>query len=158
MADIMKWNPFEDMLRIRDDFNRFFGTISPWGEQGREGVSQAWGPSVDVHETADAVKVSVEIPGVNPGDLELTITDDSLTLRGEIKHQADTTEHGYRRIERRYGSFQRTIPFPVAVKHDQARADYQNGILQVTAPKAEPGKSKAIRLKINDNAGPKQLQ
>lgn len=120
-----------------------------------------WGPSVDIRETKTHIIMHAEIPGVDPQDLDVTITEDGLSLRGVVKQEADTEEQGYRKIERRYGSFQRTIPFPTSVKHDQAEANYQNGILKISVPKAEPGAGKAIKLQINTNqngnSGPRQI-
>lgn len=159
MADLMRWTPFDDLQRMREDLNRWFGGwLRPWGEQVAPAweALAGWGPSVDVRETPTHVVVSAEIPGVDPNELDVTVTEDSLTLRGEVKRDSDVNGQGYRRIERRYGTFQRTIPFPAAVKHEEAAADYKNGVLQVTVPKAEPGKGKATRLKINTQ--PRQLQ
>jgi HSP20 family protein len=148
MADITRWQPYDELTRMRDDISRIFAPFFSGGFF--PGWQTSWGPSVDVRETDTHIEVSAEIPGVNPGDIDLTVTDDSLTIRGEIKHQADTNQQGFRRIERRYGSFQRTIPFPVAVKHEQATADYRNGILEVKIPKAQTGQTRVTRLKVGE--------
>ncbi|MDI6870854.1 MAG: Hsp20/alpha crystallin family protein [Bacillota bacterium] len=155
MADLVKWTPFDEFHRMREDMNRLlnFAWPVPWGERT---FPAAWGPSVDVRETPTHVIVSAEIPGVDPDDLDVTVAEDGLSLKGEVKQETDADTQGYRRIERRYGSFYRTIPFPAPVKHEQATADYRNGVLQVSVPKAEPGKGKATRLRINTQ--PKQLQ
>lgn len=149
VADLIRWNPYDELTRLREDFGRMLTPLLGWGSAPTAGAG--WGPSVDVRETDTHIEVSAEIPGVNPGDLDLTITDDSLTIRGEVKHASESKEGGFRRVERRYGAFHRTIPFPVSVKHDEAVADYKNGILEVRAPKAEPGKARAIRLKIGED-------
>jgi len=154
MADLTKWSPFEDVWRMRDNFNRLINFLSPGAETNEQGWKDAWRPSVDVHENDDTVHVSAEIPGVNPDDLDIIVTDENLTIRGEVKQETTTDEHGYKRIERRYGSFQRTIPFPVTVKHDLANAQYEDGILKITVPKAEPSKTKAFRLKVSNNKRP----
>ncbi|HHW10456.1 MAG TPA: Hsp20/alpha crystallin family protein [Firmicutes bacterium] len=156
MADITRWNPIDDISRWRDDVNRFFQGLLPWGDYSWPRSLSHWGPSVDVKETDTDVHIMAEVPGVDPGDIDITVTEDSLTIKGEVKHEEDQNREGYRRIERRYGSFHRVIPFPVKVKHDQATADYRNGILEVKVPKAEPGKMRAFRLKVTDQ--PKQLQ
>ncbi|MEA4883356.1 MAG: Hsp20/alpha crystallin family protein [Clostridia bacterium] len=153
MADLVPWTPFDDLQRMRDEMSRFFapGWLAPFGER----ATANWGPSVDVRETPTHIVVSAEIPGVNPDDLDVTVTEGGLSLRGEIKQESDTKGQGYQRIERRYGSFARTIPFPVSVKHEQAAASYRDGVLQVTVPKAEPGGGKATKLRINQ---PRQIQ
>ena len=107
MADLTKWSPFEDMWHMRDNLNRLFGFLTPWSETNNPGWKDAWRPSVDIHESDDAVHVSAEIPGVNPDDLDLIVTDENITIRGEVKQESTTDEHGYKRIERRYGSLDR---------------------------------------------------
>lgn len=154
MANLIRWNPLDDVQRMRENFYRFFGPdfLFPWS--GRDHLeSGTWGPSVDVRETKTHIIVHAEIPGVDPKDLDVTITEDALSLRGVVRQEADIEEHGYRRIERRYGSFQRTIPFPVSVKHNEAEANYQNGILKISVPKAEPGVGKAVKLQIRTDQG-----
>lgn len=153
MADIVRWNPYDELTRIRDDVSKVFAPFWSGGLPGRTG---AWGPSVDIKETDTHIEVSAEIPGIDPGELDVTVTDDSVTIRGEIKHEAATDKQGFHRVERRYGSFLRTIPFPVSVKQEQASADYHNGILMVTVPKAEVTKARVTRLKVSDRGN--QLQ
>lgn len=155
MADIVRWNPYDELTRLRDEFTK---TLAPfWSGSGLfSGHTGAWGPSVDVKETDTHIEVSAEIPGMNPSDLDITVTDDSVIIKGEIKHEAATNKQGFHRVERHYGSFQRTIPFPVAVKHEQATAHYHQGILAISVPKAETLETKVTRLKIDDQRG--QLQ
>src|SRR5690606_24439456 len=131
----------------------------PW--RPRAGL---WGPSVDVEETDDQIIVRAEISGANPGDLDVQITEDSSSPQGEVRQETGTNARGCRRIERRYGAFQRTIPFPVPVEHERATATYRNGILEVRAPKAAAGRGRARKLPIQaadgpqDPGGPGQLQ
>lgn len=145
MANLTRWNPFDEISRMRDDLSSFLGQniFSPWGDKGA-----SWGPAVDVKETGSEIIVSAEIPGVNPDDLDMVVSEDSLTIRGEVKQESKTEEKGFYRAERRYGSFQRVIPFPVEVKHEQAAASYNNGVLEVKIPKADPASGKATRLRI----------
>jgi len=155
VSNITRWSPWDDFMRMNEEFTRFFGGIKPWVGWSEQ---QGWpsGPAVDVKETENEVQVSVEIPGADPKDLDLIVTDDALRLKGEIRQSDEVTNAGYRRVERRYGSFQRTIPFPVPVEHTKATAVYKNGILEVKVPKAQGDKSKATRLTISGE--PKQLQ
>lgn len=145
MRDITPWNPYSELQRVRDDFARLFGPVFPW--QSTDQFSHSI-PSVDVRETDTHVIVAADVPGVDPDDLDVTITDEALTIRGEVKQEQNTEQSGFRRIERRVGSFQRVIPFPVTVEHDQAVADCRNGVLEVRVPKADPGHSRSIRLEI----------
>ena len=122
MTDLVRWNPYSELSRMRESIDRIF---TPY-----------WGPSVDVTETNGQISVSAEVPGIDPKDINLTISEDGLTISGEIKQDIDVDHQGYRHIERRYGSFHRSIPFPVAVKYDEAVAEYHNGILKVRVPKS----------------------
>ncbi|NLN18322.1 MAG: Hsp20/alpha crystallin family protein [Firmicutes bacterium] len=135
MTDLVRWNPYSELSRMRESIDRIF---TPY-----------WGPSVDVTETNGQISVSAEVPGIDPKDINLTISEDGLTISGEIKQDIDVDHQGYRHIERRYGSFHRSIPFPVAVKYDEAVAEYHNGILKVRVPKAATAKSKTLRLQVN---------
>lgn len=145
MRDLTPWNQYNELQRVRDDFMRFFGPMFPW-QPLNPFVSTI--PSVDVRETDTHVIVTADVPGVDPEDLDVTITDEALTIRGEVRQEQDMDQPGFRRLERRYGAFHRVIPFPVSVKHDQAVATCRNGVLEVRAPKAEPRQGRSIRLKI----------
>lgn len=137
---------------MRDDLFRIFAPAFGWSGRGESGPGR-FTPSVDVTETATHVIVSAEVPGVDAKDLDVVLTEDTLTIRGQVAEKAEAAEGGYRRIERRYGAFERTIPLPAAVQHQQARAEYKNGILEVTAPKLGPDQTKATRLVVNGESG-----
>jgi HSP20 family protein len=104
-------------------------------------------PSIDMYQTDDEIVVKGSLPGVKPDDVSLTITGDALTIRGEVKEQQAKDETSYHLPERRFGSFSRTLPLPTVVVTDKAKADFENGILTLTLPKAEELKPKTITLK-----------
>jgi HSP20 family protein len=148
MSDLVRWSPYEELARMRDEFNQ---ALTPfWSGRPWSTYMDRWIPSVDVKESATQIVVSAEIPGVNPEDVDVTVSDASVVIRGEVKQETSESDHGYQRQERRYGSFQRTIPLPAEVKHDQTSINYHNGILTLTMPKADPGKSRTTRLKIGE--------
>jgi Molecular chaperone (small heat shock protein) len=149
MPDLVKWDPFGELQRVRDDVGRIFGRIFPWDFRSDEFFSGLRTPVVDVKETDTHYIVSAEIPGVDPQDLEVTVTEEALTLRGEVRERTEQNETGYRRVERRYGAFHRTIPFPSPVDAKQAMAEYINGVLEVRLPKVDPTKGKGVRLTIS---------
>lgn len=142
---IVRWDPFRDFLNIQDEiaktFERFFGE-----SKGGAGLA-VWTPLIDVFEKDDKVVVRAEVPGLEAKDVEVQIDDDGLTIQGERKFEEEVKEENLYRLERRYGSFRRFVPFPVEVKPDKARATFKNGVLEVVVPKAEP-KKKAIKLKV----------
>lgn len=127
-----------EMDRLFDSF--FGGAVSPW--HGAE-----WGPPLDVEETDREVHVRAEIPGVKPEDLEISISGNSLVVSGEKKESEEKREKGYVYQERRYGSFYREVPLPVAVDENNVQAEYKDGVLSVTLKKSEEALPKKIQVK-----------
>lgn len=143
MANIERWNPFQELERFRE------GLLgSGWLSPIRPGESEPWGPAVDVKETDSEMIVHAEIPGIDPNDLEVIIEKEGLSLRGEVRHETEQNREGYHRVERRFGRFHRTIAFPVPVNDEQATAEYRDGILEIRAPKAHDGPAHGRRLTI----------
>jgi HSP20 family protein len=108
----------------------------------------SWAPAVDIAEHDDEYLVKVELPGVNKDEVKLTLENNILTIRGEKKQEKETKKENYHRVERSYGSFQRSFTLPAAVKSDKIDASYKDGILSVSLPKAEEAKPKQIEVKV----------
>jgi len=111
----------------------------------------AWEPAelgfaLDVYETDDALVVKAALPGVRPDEVDISVTDDILTSKGETKSEEETKNENYHRRELRYGAFARSITLPTLVNHDKAEATFENGILTITLPKAEEVKPKSIKI------------
>jgi HSP20 family protein len=104
-------------------------------------------PAVDMYQTDDAVVVKSAIPGIKPEDIDISITGDTLTIKGETQVEEEVNEENYIRRERRYGSFCRSLALPLPVVTDKAAAEFENGVLTLTLPKAEEVKPKAIKIK-----------
>ena len=96
-----------------------------------------FGPSIDMRETEKEIIIKADLPGVNQEDLDITVDEQTVYLKGEIKHEEDCSEKGYHMTERRYGSFFRTVPLPSEVLSKEAKARYKNGVLELAIPKAE---------------------
>jgi len=125
-------------------FNNFFrGDI-----QDEDSAFMAWTPAVDIAEHDDEYLVKVELPGVNKEDVKITIESNVLTIRGEKKQEKETKKENYHRVERNYGSFQRSFTLPSTVKSDKIDASYKDGILSISLPKAEEAKPKQIEVKV----------
>jgi HSP20 family protein len=103
--------------------------------------------AVDMYETDEAVVVKSATPGVDPKDIDISITGDTLTIKGETRVDEEVEEENYVYRERRYGSFARSLTIPVPIQADEAEADFEDGILTLTLPKAEEVKPKAIEVK-----------
>ncbi|MEW6585288.1 MAG: Hsp20/alpha crystallin family protein [Nitrospirota bacterium] len=128
-----EWNPFallrQEMNTLFDSFFRGFET-EPFGTR-----FGAFAPRVDVAETDKEFKVSAELPGMDDKDIDVSLTKDSLTIKGEKKEEKEEKGKSFYRLERSYGSFTRTIPLPVEIVTDKAKAEFKKGILTVTLPK-----------------------
>lgn len=142
---ITRWNPMREMMRLRNEFDRFF-------EDSLDFPGWRWsepfgGPAVDVAETDDAYIVKVSLPGINPEDLDISISDNILSIKGEVKEEKHISEERYHLRERRYGTFTRSITLPTSVSTDDIEASYKDGVLTLTAPKTEDVKRKRIAVK-----------
>jgi HSP20 family protein len=133
-----------EMNRMFEDFARSFD-LAPWSDWEAEGFH----PRTDVSETDDEVLVTAEMPGLEKKDFELNLAGDRLTLKGEKRHEREEKEKGaVHRIERGYGSFQRTIQLPCEVVAEKAAAEYRNGVLTVTLPKAPSAQRPVHRIEV----------
>lgn len=147
-----EYDPFAVMERLQDQINRAFNTsLGEWPSLSGWGTAF---PSVDVYQDKDNVIVAAEVPGLAEKDVELSITGNTITLKGEKAspvgegHEAEVKEEDYQRVERSYGSFQRVIDLPVEVNAEKAKAKLANGVLTVTLPKSEAVKPKQISIDI----------
>jgi len=140
---VSRWDPFQDLLAIQDEMNQVFGRA----RQGQGGGGRVWAPALDISERKDAYVVTVEVPGVSADDLDITLEDGLLTIQGERQFSQESTEQQFHRVERRYGSFRRSITLPSQVQADAIEASFENGVLEVVVPKAEEAKPKKISVK-----------
>jgi HSP20 family protein len=139
-------DPLQNLRRLNSLLDEAFGA---WPvQQGESGsITAAWVPAVDVFEDPQAVKIVVEIPGVNPNDVKLSIENNILTIRGEKKQVAEEKTDRVHRYERSYGVFERTFALPNAVDPDRIEAKYDAGVLTVVLPKAERARPREIPVK-----------
>jgi len=139
-----------EMDRVFDDFFGNFG-LTPFGGSFTEQYG-AFNPRVDITETDQEVKIAAELPGLDEKDIEVSLTGDRLTLSGEKKAEKEDKGENYYRMERSYGSFQRTIPLPIEVETDKVEATFKNGVLTVVLPKmATVQNRKKIAIKTSSN-------
>jgi len=107
-----------------------------------------WTPSVDISETEGEYQIKAEIPDVKKEDVKVTLEDGVLTIQGERKHEKEEKGKKYHRIERSYGSFVRTFSLPDVIDEDKVRAEFKEGVLNLSLPKSEKAKPKAIDVKV----------
>lgn len=152
MSLILRRDPFNELRSLQEDFNRTFGTAFPrlFGEEGL--TNGKWVPSVDIREGENEIVLEADLPGLKPGDFELSVENRVLTLKGERKFEKQSETDNYHRIERSYGSFTRTFTLPSTVNADAVSAEFKNGVLRVTLPKKEEVKARQIQVKVNGEA------
>jgi HSP20 family protein len=146
--DFSVWPTVGRLFGLRDELDRLFETPFGDGARGSQLLS-LWNPAVDVFEDKDNVIVSAEIPGMKKEDIDVSLHDGALTLSGERKTEAKFENAETCRTERYVGRFHRTVTMPVSVKNDQVKAQYKDGILTITLPKAEEAKAKQITINAN---------
>jgi len=149
LLSIMRWDPL-DLGRFRDDINRLVESTfqrMPFAGRG------AWEPDIDLYQTDKDVVVEVELPGVEPDNMEVSIAHRAVTIFAETKPQDDfnrVDNEGYYFRERRWGKFVRTIAFPVEVLPEKARATYRHGVLKIVAPKVETATRRTLPITVED--------
>ena len=141
---LTRWDPFREMLSMRRQMDRLFDrALEPsWSE------APVWDLALDVVENKDDFVVKASIPGINPDDLEITYTNNVLTIKGETKEDKETKDEQYHLHERRYGVFSRSISLPNRVKSDAIEASYDSGVLTLKLPKVEELKPKRIAINV----------
>lgn len=142
MSNMSKWDPFRDLLGIQTDMTRLFDRA-----YGEGGTSRTWAPPLDIAETPDGYRVVVELPGFGPDQVDVTVSDGALTIKGERKFYTDVAEESFHRVERRFGAFQRTVAMPTQVQADKIDASFENGVLTIDVPKAEAVKPRRVEIK-----------
>jgi HSP20 family protein len=134
------------MVNLRQAMDRLFDEsfTRPWHLIGWEGENFV---PLDVYETDDELVVKASLPGVKPGDVDVSIVGDTLSVRGEFRAEEETKKPSYYRQERRYGNFHRAVTLPAQVEPDKAEAIFEHGVLTLTVPKAAAAKPKTIKVK-----------
>ena len=149
MSNLTRWEPAREMMTLREAMDRLFDDaftrpFSLLREGDWSGVSV---PAIDMYQTDDEVVVKATLPGLKAEDVDISVTGDTLTLRGEYKQENEQKEARYHIREQRYGSFERSLLLPTDVKADKAVADFEDGVLTIRIPIAEEVKPKAISIK-----------
>ena len=145
--ELMEWRPFREISRLRREMDRLWDDYFGPGRRGLQPLAAEFAPAVDVKETDTQVVVKAEVPGIEAKDINISVTGDVLTIKGEKKSEREEKEENYHIVERSYGSFSRSLALPGAVKLDKIEAKYDKGVLTVTCPKKEEVKPKAIEIK-----------
>jgi len=150
MAGIVRWDPFREMARFQDRMNRLFDETWSRGHRDEDFVTGAWAPAIDVRESTDALEIQAELPGIEPKDVEVSVENGVLTLKGNRAFEKAAEGETYHRVERVYGAFERSFTLPTNVDPSKINAVYRHGVLHLTLPKREEAKPKAIAIKVEE--------
>ena len=148
MSNLTRWEPTSEFMTLRDAMDRLFDDAftRPFSLVRNGGAAWSALP-IDMFQTADDVVVQAAVPGFRPEDVQISVTGDLLTIRGQLKQQEEQKDKAWHMREHRLGSFERSVALPVPVVSDKASAEFENGILTITLPKAEEVKPKSITIK-----------
>lgn len=144
MSRLLSLVPSRSFSSSGDLFDRFF---DDWDLPALFSEKNEWTPAFDISENDTEFVVSAELPGIDVKDVEISVSDGILSVKGEKKHESEEKNEGYHRIERRYGAFNRSFRIPGKVESDKVDASYKDGILKVLLPKAEGTETKKIEIK-----------
>jgi len=151
---LIKWDPFEDFLTLEDEISDFFsrGLRHPALRRGR---FAGWSPTTDIAETENEILIKIELPGLTAKDVEITLENDVLTIKGERKFSEEIKRDNYHRIERRYGSFKRSFTLPSNANLKNIKASVKDGLLTVKIAKKEIEKPKVIEVEVEESKAKK---
>ena len=145
---IVKVDPLREFAAMQDRMNRLFGNVYLRDED--TGFRGTWVPAVDIFETPNHdLVVRAELPGLNREDIDVTVENGTLVLKGEKKFDAEVKEEQYRRVERTYGTFHRSFTLPNTVDPSKVSADFKNGVLTVKLPVREEAKPRTINVEVS---------
>ena len=148
MSTLVRWNPVREMLSLRDAVDRLFEDTYDF-PSFRWPEAKMWTVALDVLEEKDNFLVKASLPGVEPNDIDVTVNDNILTIKGEVHAEQMVEEEQYHIRERRFGSFMRSVTLPTQVDADKIEAVYDKGVLELRIPKSEGAKPKRIVIKSN---------
>lgn len=141
------WDPFRELERANNLFSLLHEASNKSDRRG-DLVAELWGPAVDIQDFADKITVKADLPGIDRKDVDVSVEDAALVIRGEKKEEAKTREKGYVRTERAYGNFYRAIELPAEVDEARVTAQYKDGVLEIVLPKRQEAKVQARKVEI----------
>jgi HSP20 family protein len=142
------WDPFDFVRELQDEMGRFLSTLPAGRNGGDFGWRRIFEPDIEIKEENDHFLVRADLPGIRREDLDLTVTGNLLTLKGERKGETESKGKNYAYSERFYGAFSRTLELPTEVDANQVKATYRDGVLELVLPKTENEKPKQIKVEV----------
>lgn len=143
---LIRWQPFTEIDSLQKEMNSLFDSLVPTTSDIK---SAGFAPAAEMSETPEAVKLKLEIPGMDAKDIDIQVAAESISISGDRQSKTKTETDGVTKSEFRYGSFCRVIPLPARVKNTEVNAEYKDGILHLTLPKEEAEKNKVVKVNLN---------
>jgi HSP20 family protein len=146
MTVLTRWDPFREFNTLQDRMNRL--VHGSFGDGQEALATTSFAPAVDVYEDEHSVTLKIEVPGVDEKDIDVRVENNTLTVHGERKYEAQEKVENYRRIERRYGSFTRSFTLPSTIDTNSVSANYDKGVLKIHLAKKAESKPKQIKVNV----------
>jgi len=143
--DLIRWDPFGDLSTLRERVNRLFEETLARPDRREPASARTWAPLVDIYDANGDIVLRADLPGLKQEDIDLQLTGDTLTIRGERKL---SEEHSYMRVERPHGNFERSFTLSVPIDQSKVKASYREGVLEIVLPKAEEAKPKQVKVEV----------
>ena len=144
MATLVRWDPIREVAAVQNELSRLMNGLF----EGNGRTTQAWVPTLDAWETENAIVYAFDLPGVAQDEISVETEDGALTVRAERARSEEVSSERFHRLERRYGTFSRTVGLPQGVAEDAITASYKDGVLEIRVPKPEEVKPKKIEIKL----------
>jgi HSP20 family protein len=149
LSELAHWEPFRDIERLQEEMNHLFERFMPAGEDRGRSSGIDFMPSAEMAETPEVIYLKLEVPGMEAKDIDVEVSDDVITISGERKSETKSEVGGVTRSEFQYGKFERIMSLPARVAAEGVKADYAQGILSLTLPKAPAAEKKTVKVNIS---------
>jgi HSP20 family protein len=155
---ITRFSPIHDVAILQNRLNSIFQDFARPNSDAENLNSGSFAPAVDIYEDAHKLSLRIEVPGLKPEDVDISVDNNTMIVRGERRFANEEKEENYHRIERRYGSFVRTFTLPQTVDTENISANYEQGLLSIDIPKKPEAKPKQVKIAVNSSSAPKQVE
>lgn len=151
MSSLIRWHPLREIQALRQQMDHLLESLTrgePLGDLLPKTGGMAWTPAIELQEAETAIVLKAEVPGIPAKDLSVEVGEDSVVISGETREETKSEEKGFFRSELRYGKFYRMVPLPSSVKKEEVKAEFKDGMLTLTLPKAEPTQRNVVKLDL----------
>ncbi len=152
MVMLTRWNPARESANLQRRMERLFDEMvgqGLWRNGDDQSLRGAWAPAINIMEKDDSMLITADLPGLNPEDVEVTVEQGVLNIRGERKFEEASEGETYHRVERHYGVFERTFTLPNSIDTDRIEAKFENGVMVLTLPKREESKPRSVKIEVS---------